>query len=132
MEIHHILLTAVDAWHTDAIDVARAPTNVPHHCLLASNRGMQCCAPRLPKLSVRPACTAVAVAGLLPVCLLKRTRSSSAVICIPLVCSRLPCVTTTGDARVLALGLGTTSTPTLSSGSVPPVGGVSDECPMDA
>eukprot|EP00965_Chrysotila_dentata_P037018 1231786-Pleurochrysis_carterae.AAC.7 len=56
---------------------------------------------------------------------LKHACSDSAVVCFPLACSRLPCVTTAGDARVLALGLGTTSTPMLRSGT--PVGSVNDE-----
>eukprot|EP00965_Chrysotila_dentata_P261240 6214190-Pleurochrysis_carterae.AAC.2 len=64
---------------------------------------------------------------------LKRACSISAVICVPLVCSRLPCVTTAGDARVLALGLGTTSTHSrLRSGTASPVESVSDEWPVVA
>eukprot|EP00965_Chrysotila_dentata_P047215 1566677-Pleurochrysis_carterae.AAC.1 len=58
---------------------------------------------------------------------LKRACSSSAVICVPLFCFRLPCVTTAGEAMVLASGFGTASTPTLRSGTVFPVGSVSDE-----
>eukprot|EP00965_Chrysotila_dentata_P153867 5085883-Pleurochrysis_carterae.AAC.1 len=53
---------------------------------------------------------------------LKRACSSSAVICVPLLCFRLPCVTTAGVAGVLPLDFGTASTPTLRSGTVSPVG----------
>eukprot|EP00965_Chrysotila_dentata_P148642 4908384-Pleurochrysis_carterae.AAC.1 len=36
---------------------------------------------------------------------LKRACNSSAVMCAPLACSRLPCVTTAGVATSLAVGL---------------------------
>eukprot|EP00965_Chrysotila_dentata_P046532 1546229-Pleurochrysis_carterae.AAC.1 len=53
---------------------------------------------------------------------LKRACKSSAVIVAPLVDSWLPCVTTAGDAAVMALAAGTTSTPTLSKGTTYPSG----------
>eukprot|EP00965_Chrysotila_dentata_P093104 3075280-Pleurochrysis_carterae.AAC.1 len=63
---------------------------------------------------------------------LKRACKISAVICAPLTCSRLPCVTIAGDAMSLVDGLGMTSTPTLSRGAESPVASVSEAWPVDA
>eukprot|EP00965_Chrysotila_dentata_P097885 3236281-Pleurochrysis_carterae.AAC.2 len=63
---------------------------------------------------------------------LKRTCHSSAVIAAPFVDSRLPCLTTAGGVAMGALAAGTTSTPTLSNGTVCPPGRVRKEGPMVA
>eukprot|EP00965_Chrysotila_dentata_P009916 323256-Pleurochrysis_carterae.AAC.1 len=58
--------------------------------------------------------------------------SSSGVICVPRVGSWLPCVTTAGDAAILALARGTTRTPMLSMGTMSPVGRMSEAWPVVA
>eukprot|EP00965_Chrysotila_dentata_P074937 2476138-Pleurochrysis_carterae.AAC.1 len=60
---------------------------------------------------------------------LNRACSNSAVIAAPLLDSRLPCVTTAGDAAMGVLAASTTRTPTLSSGTTCPPGSVSDDDP---
>eukprot|EP00965_Chrysotila_dentata_P027848 925489-Pleurochrysis_carterae.AAC.1 len=63
---------------------------------------------------------------------LKRACDSSAVIAAPFVDSRLPCVTTAGSVAMGALAAGTTSTPTLSKGTVCPPGRFRKEDPVVA
>eukprot|EP00965_Chrysotila_dentata_P177564 5865809-Pleurochrysis_carterae.AAC.1 len=53
---------------------------------------------------------------------LKRACNSSAVIAAPFVDSRLPCVATADKVAMGALAARTTSTPTLSNGTVCPPG----------
>eukprot|EP00965_Chrysotila_dentata_P035298 1173909-Pleurochrysis_carterae.AAC.2 len=61
-----------------------------------------------------------------------RACSSSVDIVAPFVDSRLPCVTTAGDAATAALFAGTTKTPTMSIGTTCPPGRDNVDLPLIA